>query len=328
MGELSAGTGLQISAVICTYNRCDMLGPALDSLLQQSLAESRYEIIVVDNNSTDGTRELIECYMRQSRVPLRHLFEPRQGISHARNAAIGAARAPVIAFTDDDVRADREWLAAILRAFDENPEVVFVGGKVLPAWTADPPPWLTPVHWAPLALADYGSRSCRVDSNNPICLVGANLAFRIGTFELAGKFSPELQRVRDGVGSMEDHEMLLRLLRNGTSGLYDPRIVVTAEVQSDRLTRAYHRKWHTGHGRFYARMRSEEFERSAIGRPLDVPAHLYRQALVDLWSYATTSISGQQDRAFAHELNVRFFLGFLRQRLRDNWRSRRLVERS
>ena len=98
--------------------------------------------------------------------------ETKQGLSHARNAGIAAARAPIIAFTDDDVRVGPDWLAAIMRTVRAYPGVSVVGGKVLPIWPAPPPPWLTPEHWGPLALVDYGEQPVRVDADNPLCLVG------------------------------------------------------------------------------------------------------------------------------------------------------------
>ena len=124
-----------VSVVICTYNRCDLLPPALESVVEQSAAGVGYEVIVVDNNSTDGTRRVVEAMIaRRGHANLRYVFEGEQGLSHARNAGVRAARARVVAFTDDDVRAAPDWVASIKRAFDEHPEAAYVGGKVLPLW--------------------------------------------------------------------------------------------------------------------------------------------------------------------------------------------------
>jgi len=92
-----------VSVVLSTYNRAHVLPRALDSLLDQDHDHARYEVIAVDNNSTDGTREHIESFSTRA-SNLRYVFEAKQGLSHARNAGILAARAPLIAFTDDDVR--------------------------------------------------------------------------------------------------------------------------------------------------------------------------------------------------------------------------------
>ncbi|MDQ3820439.1 MAG: glycosyltransferase [Acidobacteriota bacterium] len=308
--------GLDLSVVISTYNRCDMLPAAIESVLRQETDGVRYELIVVDNNSSDRTREVVESLMARGAGNLRYVFEGRQGLSHARNAGISEARSPLIAFTDDDVRAAPDWVVSIKRAFDSHPEVDFVGGKVLPQWESEPPPWLTRKHWAPLAIVDYGDEPFYVDMEKPLCLVGANLSIRRDLFGRVGLFNPDLQRVKDGVGSMEDHEFLLRAWKAGRRGLYVPGIVMHAEVQTERMKKDYHRRWHTGHGHFYAIMRAEDIERGDA-RLFDVPAHLYRQALKNWACWLAERLRGNEDLALECENEVRFFKGFFRQRHRE-----------
>jgi glycosyltransferase involved in cell wall biosynthesis len=306
-----------ISVVICTYNRADLLRAAIDHVLRQADPDTPpFELLVVDNNSTDGTREIVEhAGARDSRV--RYIVEPRQGLSHARNAGIAAARAPILTFTDDDVRVGPGWVAAISRAFARYPGVSAVGGKVLPLWPATPPAWLTAAHWGPLALVDYGARPVRVDAANPLCLVGANLSVVRSAFESIGVFSADVQRVRDNVGSSEDHEFLLRLYGAGHFGIYDPGIVIHAAVQRDRLERAYHRRWHTGHGHFQALMRPEYLERSTAGRLFDVPVHMYRSAVADAAGWVAATMRGNAAAAFEREMRLRFFIGFAATRRRQ-----------
>src|SRR4051794_32553856 len=153
---------LEVSVVLSTYNRGPLLEPALRSVLaQQQALTPPFELIVVDNNSTDGTRDIIQR-IAAGDPRVRYVFEAPQGLSHARNAGIREARAPFIAFTDDDVRAEPDWIAALLRAFRESPEVDFVGGRVLPIWPSPPPAWLTCDHWAPLALVDHGDAAIAI----------------------------------------------------------------------------------------------------------------------------------------------------------------------
>jgi glycosyltransferase involved in cell wall biosynthesis len=309
-----AAAAPELSVVMSTYNRGNLLVDAIASVLAQHDAITPpFELLVVDNNSTDGTRAVVERFAAaDGRV--RYLFEAKQGLSHARNAGIAAARASLVAFTDDDVRADGDWVAAIVRAFREHPAADMVGGRVLPAFPSDPPAWLTTDHWAPLALVDHGDRPIVIDSTRPICLVGANLAFRRSVFDAVGTFAADLQRVKDGIGSLEDHEFLLRLLRTGRRGIYDPRIVLHAEVQPNRLERDYHRRWHAGHGHFHALLRSEHMERTTAGTLYGVPAHLYSQALGDIVGWIKARVAGRQAEAFQHEVRLRFFRGFFRTR--------------
>jgi glycosyltransferase involved in cell wall biosynthesis len=276
-----------------------------------------YEILVVDNNSTDQTRPLVEALAAQNPEKLKYIFEPKQGLSYGRNTGIAAAQAAIIAFTDDDVRVAADWVWRISSGFEANPDIDFLGGRVVPRWPAEPPPWLTKANWSPLALLDYGDQSFYVNSGKQLCLIGANFAFRRRAFEKVGLFKTDFQRVKDGIGSLEDHEFLLRLWRVGGKGLYLPELVAAAEIEPDRMEKRYHRKWHTSHGRFYAALQSEEVERSNLGKLFGVPAHLYRQALSDLWGWVRARIRQQPAEAFTKELGLRYFSGFVMRRWRE-----------
>ena len=311
MGDL-----YDISVILSTYNRSMILPLALDSVMHQAPGNVSWEVIAVDNNSSDETKAVVESFVG-GHANLHYVFEGRQGVSYARNAGIAKARAPIIAFFDDDVCVSPGWVAAIKQAFDEHPEADCVGGSVLPRWEHEPPSWLTREHWAPLALQDYGDQAISVNRNNPLCLLSANFAFRREVFDRIGVFEPELQRVKEGIGSMEDLELLTRFWRAGGNALYMPSLTVTANVPAERLTKRYHRKWHTGHGHFYAMLRCEEIERSRAGRLFDVPAHLYKQAMKDALKWLKHQLPGRRDDAFTYETRLRFFAGFFRKRRAD-----------
>ena len=300
-----------LSIILPTYNRVDRLRRAIAALLRQAGDPAAYEVLVVDNNCTDGTVDFI-AGLDDPRVRLIH--ERRQGLSHARNAGIGEAHGSIVAFTDDDVEVAPDWVSTTLTALRHHPDVDGVGGRVLPAWDGPRPHWLTRAHWAPLALQDHGDCRRIFDRNMPIGLVGANLAFRHAVFDRVGVFSPDVQRVRDGIGSTEDHELLTRLYAAGGRMLYTPRMLVRAPVQADRYDRGYHRRWHEGHGRFHALMRSPETEAARMS-PLGVPGHLLRRAASDAASWFLSAARGDWDGAFLAELRLRFFTGFVRTRL-------------
>jgi glycosyltransferase involved in cell wall biosynthesis len=315
--EPSAQLGTpQLSVVMCTFNRADLLRGAVTSVLAQHAdVTPPFELVVVDNNSTDGTREIVhQLASIDDRV--RYTFEPQQGLSYARNAGIRNARASLVAFIDDDLLAEPDWIAALVRAFHEYPDVDIVGGRLLPVWPVAPPVWLTRDHWAPLALSDHGDEPIVVTVERPICLVGAG-ACRREVFDAVGTFATDFQRVRDGIGSLEDHDFMLRVLRTGRKALYDPRIRLSAAVQANRLDRAYHRRWHTGHGHFHALLRSEHIEQTRVGKLMGVPAHLYRQALSDGVRWLRATVAGDSSQAFLYEVRLRFFHGFFRTRVRE-----------
>src|SRR5918911_3535260 len=303
----------EITVIIATYNRAAMLPDALESVLAQDARGVRYEVIVVDNNSPDQTREVVDSFIAPGHTNLRFLFEGRQGVAHARNTALAHARGKILAFTDDDVRVAPDWIRMIKRSLEEHPEVDCVGGKVLPLWREEPPAWLTVKHWSPLALVDYGEKNVYTNTDWPLCLVTANLAIRREVFDRIGLFAPACQRVKDGIGSTEDHELQLRFWETGGQGLYDPRLVVHADVQPERMAKDYHRRWHTGHGRFTSMMRLKDYE-VARARLFGVSSFLYKQAFLDCLTWLRFTLTGNSPMAFRTEIRLRFFLGFYRQR--------------
>ena len=301
----------RIAIVVPTYNRAASLEATLASVT--SGCSRKHDIIVVDNNSTDDTPAVVARFGPE----VRYLQEPKQGLSYARNTGIEAARAldaELVAFIDDDVQAAPDWTEALLQAFDAHPEADCIGGRVLPANDVDLPEWLTPDHWGPLALQDHGPAPLTFDAFTPRGLIGANFAFRLKTFDRVGPFSPAVQRVRDGIGSTEDHEMLRRLYAAGGRAVYVPDIVVTTEVPPERMTYEYHRRWHAGHGRFTARMRIPELEHSATGQLLGVPAHLYRGAAADAGRWMRSIANRDASTAFGAETRLWFFTGFFKER--------------
>jgi glycosyltransferase involved in cell wall biosynthesis len=313
----------EISVVISTYNRCRLLPAVLDRILSQDASGIRYEVIVVDNNSEDNTRDVVTSIVTRGEQTLRYIFEGTQGVSHARNSGIQNARAPIVAFLDDDVVPADDWIKRIKSTFEDHPEVSCLGGRVLPSWEKDPPQWLTAEHWAPIALQDYGNAPFTIDLDNQLCLLSANLAFRREVFNVIGRFAPELQRIKDAIGSMEDAELLIRFWKARLQALYVPELIVFAHVPGDRMTKDYHRRWHTGHGHFYAILRAEEIENSSSGRLFDVPAHLYRKLLIDLLLWVKNLCLGRTEQAFKHEAGLRFFAGFFSKRRQDRISNRR-----
>jgi glycosyltransferase involved in cell wall biosynthesis len=300
-----------VSVVLCTCNRSALVGGALTALLAQDDAPP-YDVVVVDNNSTDGTPGVLEAFASSPR--LRIVREPAQGLSYARNRGVALAAADVVAFTDDDVRVGRGWVRAIADAFAEHPDADMIGGRVEPDWPAAPPSWLAQAGRAPLAVVDYGADAFAISDARPACLIGANVAIRRQALARLGGFAPRLQRVADGIGSTEDHDFQLRLLASGASARYDPRLVARAVVPPERLSKRYHRAWHQGHGRFYALMRDPSFERSRRA-VLGVPAHVYRSVVSEAAAWAASLARGRSGPAFAHELKLRFLAAFAVQRI-------------
>src|SRR5665213_878667 len=162
-------TSREISVIIPTYNRVDLLAGAIESLLNQNARNDTFEVIVVDNNSTDGTRAIVGNYVKRSPELVRYVFEPRQGVSYARNAGIANAAGNILAFTDDDVQVDADWAVKLRDAFLAYPEAVYMGGKVLPTWKKARPAWAD-LQLGSFAFQDHGEEAQTVDKDHQRCL--------------------------------------------------------------------------------------------------------------------------------------------------------------
>lgn len=317
-GESSMGSH-DITVVICTYNRCNDLSFALDSVLAQRDPPS-YEVIVVDNNSTDATPAVVHG-RRAAHPHLRYVFEPTPGLPRARNAGISSARSDIIAFTDDDIVVGDNWVRSVYQAFLEYPDADCVGGPVLPRWPpSGRPSWFSEVQTAPLALQDKGQRAFFVHRHNAApCLIGANFAFRKSAFSKSGMFDPAYTRT-------QDREIQLRLWKAGGLGVYVPGIVAYVDVPAERLTKAYFRLWYGRTGRFHSRMRLLEVLDTAgrmVPPPppdscwLGVPLYIYRQLAAAVARLIGSLLRWNGRRALYHENRARYLGNYIAERWRE-----------
>jgi glycosyltransferase involved in cell wall biosynthesis len=294
-----------------------MLPALIDTLLAQQTAGVSCEVLIVDNASTDSTREIVAAYTDPR---LQYLFEPRRGASNARNTGVQHARADIIAFVDDDVVPDPDWVCRIKQTMDAHPDVDCIGGRVEPRWPSPPPRWLTTLNYGPLALQlGRGSGRPLNAANASGCLVSANFACRRDVLREVGGFSRAY--LRD-----EDRELNLRLWRAGKVGIYLDEIRVTARVQAERLCKRYHRHWHAETGVNHARMRYREII-ARDGRLIEpvtrhalfgTPAFIYREVLRESVRVIVDTVRRHPAEAFAAECRVRYLLSYIMTRAREH----------
>ncbi len=240
---------MNVTVVLCTCNRSSSLSKALDSVAAQVLSDSfSWEVIVVDNNSTDQTREVVEGYCRRDPTRFRYVFESRQGLSRARNAGICAARGEVIAFIDDDVIAEPNWLRDLTASLHDG-RWAGAGGRIVPPQDFTPPGWLTvggetDLLGALLPLFDLGDEPCEM-RRPPY---GANMAFRKEMFDKHGMFRTDLGRCGNKMLMGEDIEFGSRLMSAGERLRYEPLAVVEHPVPKERLSKKWFRAWWFGFG--------------------------------------------------------------------------------
>jgi GT2 family glycosyltransferase len=228
-----------ITAIICTYNRYDVLLEAIRSLQTQTLDASRYEILVIDNTSDPEARAAFwKDYEPVGN--LRIIQEDIPGLSRARNIGMREASAPLLAYIDDDAVAVPEWLEALVETFDTVRDACIVGGPVDPIWPGSAPPWLHEWLRGFLTIVDLGPRQRPLDSRE--WLAGTNIAFRKSALEAVGGFSETLGRVKGTLLSNEELVVSERIHSLGFSSYYAPGARVFHRVHSDRVSQPWMRK--------------------------------------------------------------------------------------
>jgi glucosyl-dolichyl phosphate glucuronosyltransferase len=267
---------MKISVILCTYNRSGTLKKALDSVAASTLIESiEWEVLVVDNNSRDQTRAVVEEFCRQQPARFRYLFESQQGKSHALNAGIREARGDVLAFMDDDVTVEPTWLHDLTAALSSD-NWAGAGGRILPRWTCAPPRWLSlegRYALGPLVAFDLGPHQSHL-TEPPF---GTNMAFRKAMFEKYGPFRTDLGPRPDSEIRGEDTEFGLRLMMAGERLRYEPSAIVYHPVPDNRLQKSYFLAWNLDHAR--ANIRVEGIPSSAM-YCWGVPFYLLRRIVV------------------------------------------------
>lgn len=227
----------RVSIIICTYNRCDMLAAALQSVEQLTIpAGLDWEVVVVDNNSRDETKGVALGF--EGQLPIRYTFERQQGKTIALNRAVREAAGELLAFTDDDVRLDPAWLSELARAAGADPAAGWFGGRTLPLWPDGRPAWLREESLAALSgffvTHDLGDAERRYgDKDDPP--IGANMAVRRAVFERIGLYREDLGPSGQRRGTHDDSELIWRAQKAGIPGVYVPSAVCHHRVAPSRL---------------------------------------------------------------------------------------------
>jgi glycosyltransferase involved in cell wall biosynthesis len=227
----------QISAIICTHNRASYLGAAIDSLLAQNFAGD-FEVIVVDNASTDDTRDIVAA--RSAHPHLRYVYEPVTGLSVARNTGATFAQASILAYLDDDAVASPQWLAVLHQAYQTHEKLAIAGGRVTLLWAngTQAPRWLSTGLSGNLGAYDLGSEPQLIDRPG-LTPRGLNYSIRRSFLEQIGGFDVNLGRVGKNLLSNEELHMTELALDRGWQVMYLPDAHVAHHVAPERLNRAW-----------------------------------------------------------------------------------------
>lgn len=242
-----------ITVAICTWNRAELLERTLERMIDLQIPpDVKWELLVVDNNCTDRTDQVLDRYL--DRLPLRKLFESKQGLSFARNCASVEARGDLLIWTDDDVLVEPDWLVEYVKATREWPEAGGFGGAVDPWLEMEPPKWFSS-NWAVIkglfVVREYYENKLPIPDG--ISPVGANMAVRMS---IAKKhpFNEKLGRVGRTLSGGEDCEWIERLQKAGISFAWVGSARVKHFIPKERLSEDFLRMWYEGAGKTSVRM--------------------------------------------------------------------------
>lgn len=299
-----------ISVVVCTYNRAASLKSTLEGFSGLTLpSDFDWELIVVDNNSKDKTREVIQEFAKTAGSSVRYVFESRQGKSAAMNAGVAAAKGEIVAFTDDDVLLHPEWLLNLKRAFDEF-DCAGVGGRIVPVWRDPKPEWLEMEDQQAIVHFELGDKTKEIKDSPPL---GANSAYRKDTFAKYGLFRLDLGVSGENRGvTCEDTEFATRLFRAGEKIMYVPGAIVYHPVDPSRSSKAYFRKWYYNDGRSIIRAWPPP---KSVARYFGVPRWVFRSVGENFLKWTLTFDS---KRRFHYKLRTYRDVG----RIAESYRNR------
>lgn len=291
----------EVTVAICTRNRSGLLAKVLEDLRGQTGLDCReWEILIVDNDSTDATWSTAAAFAETSPIVTRVVREPQQGIPFARNRAVTESQSTYIAFIDDDMVPPCPWLVTLLSTMREK-KADGVGGRVLPYWEAARPPWLPDSMLHNVGVLDMGeeARWFLTDHTDGIFGTG-NVLFRKDVFDRWGCFRTDLPHC-------EDHEMFLRLRKKRAKLFYAPAAVAFHRIPPERLTKRYITRWNFANARMFARFHDPKgacFFRH-------IPNWSIRCLLEEGWAWLRLGLRGRNEEGFQHFTRCVFWVGYV-----------------
>ena len=239
---------VRLSLVIATYNRSEQLLTTLRSVAEQSHPATEWECIVVDNNSNDNTAAVIERFLAEHpEQKFRYLFVGEQGLSHARNGGISAAKGEIVAFIDDDERIVPDFVSAYIDLFAEHPDAMSAGGKIIAEYPTGRPAWMSRYAEEPIANPMSFGESVRLFPKGRIP-GGGNMAMRRKVFDIVGKFDTSLGRTGKRLIGGEESDLFERMAHHEMRCYYAPRAVMYHIIPAEKLTTEYFERLNYNNG--------------------------------------------------------------------------------
>lgn len=304
LGSLQTCGDMDLTVILCTYNRCHGLAEALTTLTRQRVNSNvNWEVLVIDNNSNDNTAEVYNRFRVSFPVSLRYVFEAKQGLSHARNRGINEAFGKWVAFAEDDELADENWVQSVVDTFQEY-ACDAVAGKIELAWHSPRPTWVTDDLLGFLGHLDYGTTQKLTRDRPPF---GGNMAFGKSVFATIGLFDTQLGRQGRKLIGGEEIELYDRFLQAGMTAVYQPKALMYHVVDKNRLRKSYFRKLHFNEGRIRGRRQEIKSEKRICG----VPTFLVPQLFRSIKSFLMSGLRLGFNKSLRQEMTIWYFVGFI-----------------
>jgi glycosyltransferase involved in cell wall biosynthesis len=297
---------MRLDILIPTHNRTGLLKQCLDSVLKASIPfDLKVTVLVVDNRSTDNTKEVVQSYLNNSDPVIKYLFVGRPGKSAALNDALNQSDAELVGFIDDDEQIDPTWFEVVYREFSSDTELGFIGGPYIGNFEQQPPDWLPDTYNGAVGVI------VRPEINNVLpkrqqyakgitgMLMGGNAVIRKTALNQVLPYPETLGKIGNRIRSGMDEVIYHRLLAAGIRGIVIPDLVIYHWVPVSRMTIRYYRKWVIGRGISHgAQLRHRSFSEASL---FGVPRYRFRIAAKSL---ITMFIHRSQKQRFTAQLDI------------------------
>lgn len=227
---------MKVSIIIPTQNRCGLLAEAIDSLVNQSLDKTEYEILIVDNCSTDSTKSVVERFAEETDGLVTYLYEERPGSHFARNGAVKHAKGEYLYFTDDDILAEKDMLKNLIAIFDTDERIATATGPVRPRWLAIPPDWVL-YHCNNYLLSLNELPNSFFMSECDPGVYSCHQLIKKSVFIEAGGYNPDIVN-GEWVGDNETG-LNIKIRKLGYLFAYTGNALIYHQIPASRMTQAY-----------------------------------------------------------------------------------------
>jgi L-malate glycosyltransferase len=309
-----------LTVLIATYNGTHTLPKSLHALCQLQSPAGGWKLLIVDNRSTDGTREIIQSFM--DRLPLTYLFESSPGKNAALNTGLASTEGDLVVLTDDDTLPQPDWLVEMRRVVDSNPSISIFGGRVIPRWEVPPEDWI--LAWVQLGIVFSLTDPAWEDGPiSPGLVFGTNMAIRAEVFKAGYHFNVAIGPRGSNYPMGSETDLTMRLSHAGLKAWYTKQAVVEHIIRKSQMDRDWilGRALRFGRGQYRLWIR---YQHNGAKAHLGIPRELIKQILKEGLFVGQAKLGGDREKLFQKRWEFNYLLGqaiearLIRNELRSN----------